>query len=121
MTIFVDPIAVEPREGFRIWVRYEDGLEGEMDLSHLAGKGVFKAWGDREFFEGVHINKEGGCVSWGCPPGSDMELDIAPETGYAYLLGITREQINSMPDEDSFWMAIEEARSNRRVPAHAQD
>ena len=119
MAMFIDPIAVQPRDGFRIWVRYEDGVEGEIDLSHLAGKGVFKAWEDREFFEGVHISNEGGCVCWGCPPGSDMELDIAPETGYAYLIGITREQINAMPDEDSFWAAIDEARANWRVPAHA--
>lgn len=109
MTALVDPIAVEPRDGFRIWVRYEDGVEGEIDLSHLAGKDVFKAWDDREFFEGVHIGEEGGCVCWGCPPGSDMELDIAPETGYAYLLDITREQIDAMPDKDSFWATIEDA------------
>lgn len=121
MAMFIDPIAVEPRDGFRIWVRYEDDVEGEIDLSHLAGKGVFKAWDDREFFEGVHINKEGGCVCWGRPPGSDMELDIAPETSYAYLLGITREQIDAMPDEHSFWAAIDEARANWRVQAHAQD
>ena len=86
--IFVDPVEVESRDGYRIWVRYEDGVEGELDLSHLAGKGVFKAWDDRAYFEGVHINEEAGCVCWGAPPGSDMEIDIAPETSYARLLGI---------------------------------
>ena len=41
------PVAVEPREGFRIWIRYEDGAEGEVDLSQniLEGKGVFRAMG----------------------------------------------------------------------------
>ena len=38
------PTAVEPREGFRIWLRYSDGVSGELDLSHLAGRGVFAAW-----------------------------------------------------------------------------
>ncbi len=108
--IFVDPIAVEPRDGYRVWVRYEDGVEGELDLSHLAGKGVFKAWDDRAYFESVHINGEGGCVCWGALPGGDMEIDIAPETGYAQLLGITREQIAAMSDEDEFYAAIEQAR-----------
>lgn len=31
-----------------------------------------------------------------------MELDIAPETGYARLLGITREDIAAMPDYEAF-------------------
>ena len=119
MAIFVDPIAVEPRDGYQIWVRYEDGVEGILDLSHLAGKGVFKAWDDRAFFEGVHISEEGGCVCWGCPPGSDMELDIAPETGYARLLGITRERISSMSDEDEFFSAIEQARRAREISVYA--
>ena len=115
--ILVDPIAVEPRGGYRIWVRYEDGVEGELDLSHLVGKGVFKAWDDRAYFEGVHINEEAGCVCWGVPPGSDMEIDIAPETGYAQLLGITREQIAAMSDEDEFYATVELARRELGAPA----
>ena len=118
--IFVDPVAVEARDGYRIWVRYEDGVEGELDLSHLAGKGVFKAWDDRAYFEGVHINEEGGCVSWGVSPGGDMEIDIAPETGYAQLLGITREQIAAMSDEDEFYAALEEAQREHGAPAIAR-
>lgn len=109
--IFVDPVEVEARAGYRIWVRYEDGVESELDLSHLSGKGVFMAWDDRAYFEGVHINEEVGCVCWGVPPGSDMEIDIAPEIGRAQLLGITREQIAAMSNEDEFYAAIEQARS----------
>ena len=118
--IFVDPVAVEPRDGYRIWVRYEDGVEGELDLSHLAGKGVFKAWDDRTYFEGVYINEEGGCVCWGAPPGSDMDIDIAPEAGYARLLGITREQIAAMSDEDEFYAAVGPARRKVEVPVSAR-
>ena len=32
------PVAVEPRDGYRIWLRYADGVEGEVDLSAVAGK-----------------------------------------------------------------------------------
>ena len=39
-------VAVSPRPDFKLWVRFEDGLEGEADLSHLVGHGVFKRWGD---------------------------------------------------------------------------
>ena len=37
------PTSVEPREGYRIWLRYSDGAAGEVDLSHymrLTGKSV---------------------------------------------------------------------------------
>ena len=49
------PLQVEAREGFRLWVRFDDGVEGEVDLSLRAGRGVFKAWDDPGVFEAVSI------------------------------------------------------------------
>ena len=37
------PIEVEAREPYRIWLRYSDGVSGEIDLSDVAGMGVFLA------------------------------------------------------------------------------
>ena len=51
----VRPVEVRALEPYRIWLRYEDGVEGEVDLSHLAGDGVFVAWEDREFYSGVRL------------------------------------------------------------------
>ena len=51
----VRPTKVEPREGYRIWIRYSDGASGEIDLSYLAGRGVFSAWMNRVSFEAVNI------------------------------------------------------------------
>ena len=39
----IRPTEVESREDYRIWLRYSDGAAGEIDLSHLAGRGVFRA------------------------------------------------------------------------------
>ena len=50
------PVAVEAREGRRIWLRYSDGAAGEVDLSDMTGKGVFKAWDEPGCFEQVHID-----------------------------------------------------------------
>ena len=47
----IRPVKVEPREGFRIWIRYADGASGVVDLSPLAGRGVFAAWNDQRFFQ----------------------------------------------------------------------
>ena len=70
-------VAVSPRSGYRVWVRFEDGLEGEADLSHLVGKGVFKRWADSpsEFMEAT-IDEASGTLCW---PGG---LDIAPDGLY---------------------------------------
>lgn len=42
----VQPAKVEARAGCRIWLKHGDGAVGELDLSHLVGSGVFKAWGE---------------------------------------------------------------------------
>ena len=86
------PVFVTALNGLKIWVEFEDGVEGMVDLSHRKGRGVFRAWDDRSFFEGVHINEESGAVSWGFPKGvgmDDMELDYDPCSLYASALGIS--------------------------------
>ena len=79
------PIAVEPREGFRVWVKFDDGEEGEVDYSDIPRDGVFEVWNDREFFERVHIDRY-GAVAW---PG---ELDLCPDAAYMRLTGKTVEE-----------------------------
>ena len=78
----VRPTAVAPRDGYRIWLRFSDGAEGEVDLSHLAGQGVFQQWENREFFESVSIAAGGG-ISWG------NSIELCPDTLYAELAGQT--------------------------------
>ena len=70
-------VAVSPRPEYRVWVRFEDGLEGEADLSHLVGKGVFKRWtDDPSEFMAVVIDEASGTLCW---PGG---LDVAPDGLY---------------------------------------
>ena len=76
----VRPTEVEPREGYRIWLRYSDGASGEIDLSYLAGRGVFKCWNHRAPFEAMHIAPAGG-IAWG----DDAEL--CPDALYMRLTG----------------------------------
>ncbi len=38
----IRPTDVEPRAEHCLWIRYSDGTAGEVDLSHLAGRGVPK-------------------------------------------------------------------------------
>ena len=73
-------INVEPRDGFIIWVEYEDGVSGEADLSEWCGVGVFKAWDEPGSFERVRIS-ETGAISWG------DEIDICPDKIWFDLTG----------------------------------
>lgn len=75
------PVEVRALEPYRIWLRYDDGVEGEVDLSHLAGQGVFTAWEDPEFFAGVYIGPIGG-ISW------DERVDLCPDAVYMRLIGL---------------------------------
>ncbi|MBI4502972.1 MAG: DUF2442 domain-containing protein [Gemmatimonadetes bacterium] len=74
--------AIEPRANFRIWVRFQDGTEGEVDLSDIAGRGVFKHWVDYpQEFAAVSIDPVSGAPTW---PGG---LDVAPDRLYEDLVG----------------------------------
>ena len=82
----IRPTAVEPREGNRIWLEYSDGSAGEVDLSHLAGEGVFEVWNDRAYFATVRIT-EYDAIAWG------DELELCPDALYMQLTGKSLEQI----------------------------
>lgn len=76
-------IDVRARPDYRLAVRFNDGLEGEVDLSRLifsAAAGVFETLRDPAVFGAVTI--EHGAVTF---PG---ELDLAPDAMHdAILLG----------------------------------
>lgn len=79
-------ISVEPRRDLRIWVRFDDGTEGEVDLSHLAGRGVFKAWGDDTFFRQVHVGPAGS-IAW------SEEVELCPDSVFLRLTGKSPEEL----------------------------
>lgn len=74
--------AVEARPKHRVWLRFADGLEGEIDLSELAGKGVFASSEDPAEFAKVFVDEDTGTIAW---PGG---IDLAPDALYQELAGI---------------------------------
>jgi len=80
------PVEVKALKNFRIWLRYDDGTEGEVDLSDVAGRGVFKAWNDPELFNAVRLGSH-GAIEWG------TEIDICPDAMYLRLTGKTPEEV----------------------------
>jgi hypothetical protein len=82
----IKPIDVAALDGFRLYVKFSDGTEGEVDVSDLAGQGVFAAWRDRRFFEQVHVGS-GRQIQW-----SD-DIELCPDAIYMRLTGKTPEEL----------------------------
>ena len=82
----LDPVEVKALPGYRIWIAYEDGECGELDLSHLVGKGMFKAWDTPGIFEKVHVSTHRS-IAW------NDELEICPDALYMDLTGIRWEAL----------------------------
>jgi hypothetical protein len=79
------PLEVKALPDYRIWLRYDDGAQGEIDLSDIAGRGVFRAWTDPAVFAAVRLGSH-GAIEW------SPELDLCPDAMYLRLTGKTVEE-----------------------------
>ena len=90
-------LEASPQAGFKLFLRYDDGVAGVMDLSSLAGQGVFATWLTPGVFEQVRLT-EAGALEW---PG---DVDLCPDALYLELTGKATEEV---------FPAL------RRIPTHA--
>jgi hypothetical protein len=74
------PVSVQPLPDYRIHIKYSDGAQGDVDLSEFAGRGVFAAWADPQFFRLVHIG-EHRQIQW------NDEVELCPDAIYMRLTG----------------------------------
>ena len=71
---------------YRIHLRFEDGMEGVVDLApQLSFKGVFEPLKDPSYFGKVRVDPELGTVIW--PNGADLDPDVL----YACVTGVPVE------------------------------
>lgn len=87
----------DARGGYRLGLTFEDGTHGTVDLSGLAGRGVFRLWNDRAVFEKVQIGPSGELV-WA------DQIDLCPDALYLKVTGKKPEEV---------------FRNLRHEPAHA--
>lgn len=69
-------VAVEALETYQARARFADGVEGDVSLADLVGKGVFAAWNDPAQFAKVSIDPETHTLAW---PGG---IDLCPDSLY---------------------------------------
>jgi len=70
-----DIVQVEPLGGYRLHLRFEDGVEGSVDVAELIEfTGVFAPLRDRDTFLQVRVNPDLGTICW--PNGADLDPDV---------------------------------------------
>jgi len=79
-------VEVQPLPGYRLRLRYADGVAGEVDLSRFVGKGVFRLWSDPEAFQQVSVGS-GGELRW-----SD-DVDLCADALYLEITGKRPEDV----------------------------
>ena len=71
-----DVVEVRYVRDYTLWLRFQDGMCGEVDISRSFRGPVFEPLRDLEFFKQVRVDPEIGTIVW--PNGAD----VAPETLY---------------------------------------
>jgi hypothetical protein len=71
---------------FCLFVRFDDGVSGVVDLSAMAGRGVLSSWLRPGVFDRVQVT-DVGAVEW---PG---EIDLCPDSLYLQVTGKSPEDL----------------------------
>ncbi len=69
-----DIVSVKPLDGYRLFLRFEDGVEGIIDVDKLVNSAVFAPLNEREFFLLVKVNPDLGTICW--PNDADLDPDV---------------------------------------------
>ena len=70
-----DIVAATTLGDYRLHLRFEDGVEGVVDLApNLSFRGIFEPLRDPAYFALVRVDPELGTVVW--PNGADLDPDV---------------------------------------------
>lgn len=79
-------VSVSAGSGFQLYIAFDNGISGIVDVAYLAGHGVFEIWNDRKAFEAVTIG-DCGELRWG------TSVDLCPDSLYLRLTGKKPQEI----------------------------
>jgi hypothetical protein len=82
----IRPTIVKALPNYRLYLEFSDGAKGQVDLSDLVGKPVFKPWSDPHFFQKVHIGDHRE-IKW------NDEIELCADSVYLKLTGKTPEEL----------------------------
>ena len=79
---------------WKLFVEFEDGIQGEIDLNKWRSNDYFKFWNEEQNFENFRITPDRK-IEW------SEDIDMDPDAFYLQLIGKTFEQYAS--DKQLFW------------------
>lgn len=89
-----DIIEVQPQQNYQLYLKFEDGIDGIVDLSTLIQfTGIFEPLKDLEYFQTVKLNPEWGTIYW--QNGADLDPDVL----YSIITGEAINQYQSREAE----------------------
>jgi hypothetical protein len=81
---FPNIVEAKPLENFKLSLKFDDGICGEIELANLKGKGVFEYWNDENNFKNFKISDN--IIVW-----NDI-LDMDTNAFYLMIINKTFEE-----------------------------
>jgi len=77
-----DIVDVQPLKGYQLHLRFDDGVEGIVDISQIIEfTGIFTPLKNPDYFAKVRVNHDLGTIQW------ENEADLDPVVLYAKITG----------------------------------
>lgn len=116
-------LACKAHPGYRLWLRFYDGMQGTVDCSALLDIGCFKFWRDVHNWENVRADPQRGTAIWDC----GVRLD--PEVLYADLKQSGCKRVKPPEQDHAFQRFLQAAlapvkrksRKGTRTPGRGRD
>lgn len=81
-------VEVEGRDGYRLWARFEDGTEGEVDMVKEPDSAPAR-WFEAGYFASAHVRTEDRAVAW-----ADDSWDACPKSIWLEIKGFAWSDLN---------------------------
>lgn len=81
-------VEVRPLDGYRLWLRFQDGVSGIVDLSAELWGPVFEPLKDEALFAQVSVHPELDTVTW--PNGADLAPEFLYRAAQQHVAGGSR-------------------------------
>jgi hypothetical protein len=79
----IDIIEVKVLKEYRLYLRFENGISGEVDIAELISfEGIFAPLKDKNYFSKVYVNHDLGTICW------ENGADLSPAYLYAHLIQV---------------------------------
>ena len=79
-------LEVKAQENHQLWLRYDDGAQGAIDLSDIIGQGVFASLEEDAAFAKVHVGANGQ-IAW------SPDQELCPDAMYLRLTGKSPDEV----------------------------